>query len=95
VICCNFLIASSMKFGTVLSVAQFGGRHRAVKPWRGEGSGVLEVVEDYNRATYRAVYTVQFEQAIYVLHCFQKKSPTGIRTAQPDMDLITRRLRQA
>jgi phage-related protein len=83
------------EIGTALSVAQFGGRHPAVKVWRGAGSGVLEIIEDHNRATYRAVYTVQFKEAIYVLHCFQKKSPTGIRTAQPDMDLITKRLQQA
>lgn len=83
------------EIGTALSVAQFGGRHRAVKPWRGEGQGILEIVEDYDRATYRAVYTVRFKKAIYVLHCFQKKSPRGVRTAQPDVDLINRRLRQA
>jgi phage-related protein len=60
--------------GTALSIAQFGGKHPAAKPWKGAGSGVLEVVEDYDGNTYRAVYTVRFRSAVYVLHCFQKKS---------------------
>jgi phage-related protein len=83
------------EIGTALSVAQFGGKHRAAKAWKGAGSGVFEIVEDYDRATYRAVYTVRYERAIYVLHCFQKKSPSGIRTPRHDVELITRRLRQA
>jgi phage-related protein len=81
--------------GTALSVAQFGGMHPSAKPWKGEGPGVFEIVEDFDRATYRAVYTVRFEKAIYVLHCFQKKSPTGIKTAKQDVDLIAKRLKDA
>ena len=81
--------------GTALSVAQFGGVHDSAKLWKGEGPGVVEIVEDFNRATYRAVYTVRFEKAIYVLHCFQKKSPTGTKTAKQDIDLIGRRLKEA
>jgi phage-related protein len=76
-------------------VAQFGGKHPAAKPWKGEGPGVLEVVEDYRGGTYRAVYTVKFAEAIYVLHAFQKKSPSGIRTSQKDVRLISRRLHAA
>jgi phage-related protein len=83
------------EIGTALSVAQFGGKHPSAKPWRGEGPGVFEVVEDHRRDTYRAVYTVRFEKAVYVLHAFQKKSPTGIRTAKKDIDLIKRRLNEA
>jgi phage-related protein len=49
--------------GTALSVAQFGGKHPSAKPWRGEGPGVFEVVEDYRGDTYRAVYAVRFERA--------------------------------
>jgi phage-related protein len=56
--------------GTALSVAQFGGKHPAAKPWKGVGPGVLEVVEDHDGNTYRAVYTVRFRWAVYVLHCF-------------------------
>ncbi len=81
--------------GVALSVAQFGGKHPAAKPWKGEGPGVLEVVEDCRGDTYRAVYTVKFVEAIYVLHVFQKKSPSGIRTSQRDVRLISQRLQAA
>lgn len=81
--------------GAALSVVQFGGKHPKAKPWMGEGPGVLEVVADHRGDTYRAVYTVKFEHAIYVLHAFQKKSPKGRKTAQSDVDLIARRLRMA
>lgn len=81
--------------GTALSVAQFGGKHPAAEPWKGEGTGVFEVVEDHNRDTYRAVYTVRFPQAVYVLHCFQKKSHRGIRTPRLDVEVVSRRLKLA
>lgn len=78
-----------------LSVAQYGDSHPAVKAWKGEGPGVLEIVQDFDRSTYRAVYTVRFRAAIYVLHCFQKKSPSGVRTAKHEVELIVTRLRAA
>jgi len=81
--------------GTALSVAQFGGKHPHTKPWRGEGPGVFEVVEDHRGDTYRAVYTVRFERIVYVLHAFQKKSPHGRKTATSDVKLIARRLNEA
>jgi phage-related protein len=81
--------------GTALSVAQFGGKHPHTKPWRGEGPGVFEVVENHRADTFRAVYTVKFESAVYVLHAFQKKSPSGIKTARKDVELIGRRLNEA
>ena len=81
--------------GVALSVAQFGGKHSKAKPWKGEGPGVLEIVEDHRGDTYRAVYTVKFDQALYVLHAFQKKSPKGIKTAQTDAELVSRRLKSA
>jgi len=59
------------------------------------GGGVLEVVEDYDGDTYRAVYTVRFAKAIYVLHAFQKKSKTGVKTPKKDLDLIEARLKAA
>jgi phage-related protein len=68
--------------GAALSLAQFGGKHPAAKPWKGEGPGVFEIVDDFMGNTYRAVYTVRFAEASYVLHAFQKKSPKGIKTAQ-------------
>jgi phage-related protein len=81
--------------GVALSVAQFGGKHPNAKPWKGEGAGVFEVVEFHRGDTYRAVYTVRFSSAVYVLHAFQEKSPSGIRTARTDVELIAQRLRMA
>jgi phage-related protein len=83
------------EIGTALSVAQFGGKHPKAKPWKGEGPGVLEIVANHRGDTYRAVYTVKFERAIYVLHAFQKKSPKGRKTSETDVELISRRLRMA
>ena len=83
------------EIGTALSVAQFGGKHPSAKPWRGEGPGVFEIVEDHRGDAYRAVYTVRFEGVVYVLHAFQKKSPSGIRTSRSDIELIARRLNEA
>jgi phage-related protein len=81
--------------GYALSAAQFGGKHPTAKPWKGDGPGVLEIVEDHRGDTYRAVYTVRFEEAVYVLHVFQKKSKQGIATTQLDSELISRRLKDA
>jgi phage-related protein len=81
--------------GYALGLAQLGGMHPHAKPWKGEGSGVFEVVENHDGNTYRALYTVRFEGVIYVLHAFQKKSPSGKRTAMTDTQLISARLRRA
>ena len=81
--------------GYALGLAQLGGKHSASKAWHGEGSGVFEVVESADGNAYRAVYPVRFAKAVYVLHCFQKKSPTGIKTAKTDIDLIHQRLKAA
>jgi phage-related protein len=78
-----------------LSIAQFGGKHPAAKPWKGAGRGVLEVVENHDGNTYRAVYSVRFRSAVYVLHCFQKKSRRGIQTPKPVVELVLQRLRLA
>ena len=83
-------------FGYALSLAQAGDQHDAAKVLKGFGSaGVLEVVEDDAGGTYRAVYTVKFEEAVFVLHCFQKKSKRGIATPKKDMDIIRARLKVA
>jgi phage-related protein len=58
-------------------------------------ASVIEIVEDYDGDTYRAVYTVKFAEAIYVLHAFQKKSKSGIATPKHDLDLIEEKLRRA
>ena len=81
--------------GYALGVAQLGAKHPAAKPWKGEGAGVLEVVEAFDGNAYQAVYTVRFAKAVYVLHCFQKKSPSGIRTAKTDIDLVHQRFKAA
>ena len=83
------------KIGAALSVAQFGGKHPSAKPWKGAGSVVFEIVEDYRSDAYRAIYTVKFADAVYVLHAFQKKSPSGIRTPRRDVELVAQRLKQA
>ena len=83
-------------FGYALSLAQAGDQHDAAKVLKGfGGAGVLEVVEDAVGGTYRAVYTVKFDEAVYVLHCFQKKSKSGIATPKGDMAIIRARLKVA
>ncbi|ABX14627.1 phage-related protein [Burkholderia multivorans ATCC 17616] len=83
-------------FGYALYLAQTRGKHDQAKPLRGFGSaGVLEVVESEDSGTYRAVYTVKLGGAVYVLHCFQKKSCRGIATPKPDIELVRARLRAA
>lgn len=81
--------------GYALGLAQIGSRHPHAKPWKGEGAGVLEVVENHDGDTFRAVYTVRFEGVVYGLHAFQKKSPSGKRTATMDVELIGERLKRA
>jgi phage-related protein len=82
--------------GFALKVAQSGGKHPDAKPMKGfGGASVIEIVEDYDGDTYRAVYTVKFSEAIYVLHAFQKKSKSGIATPKHDLDLIEEKLRRA
>jgi phage-related protein len=81
--------------GVALGAAQYGGKHPDAKPWKGSGPGIFEVVSDFDTNTFRAAYAARFERAIYVLHCFQKKSPSGIRTAKKDVEMIDRRLKLA
>ena len=82
-------------FGFDLFLAQTGQHPPSAKPLKGLGSGVVELVEDFDKATYRAVYTARFGEAVYVLHAFKKKSKHGIKTPQSDIDLIKRRLKDA
>lgn len=83
------------QMGMALGVAQHGGKHPSAKPWKGEGPGVMQIVKNCDSDTFRAIYTVKFRKAIYVLHCFQKKSPKGVKTAKVDVDLVRRRLNTA
>jgi phage-related protein len=82
--------------GYALYIAQRGEKHADAKPLRGFGSaGILEVVEDHAGDTYRAVYTIRLAGRIYVLHAFQKKSKTGAKTRNADIELIRSRLKRA
>jgi phage-related protein len=84
------------RIGYALYIAQRGGKHRDTKPLSGfGGAGVLEVVTDQRGDTFRAVYTVQFQRAVYVLHAFQKKSKSGSATPRRELEAIRRRLREA
>src|ERR1051325_8709772 len=79
--------------GTALRLAQEGGKDPNAKPLKGfGGAGVLEVIEDFDGNTFRAIYTVKLRSGVYVLHCFQKKSKSGIATTKRDLDLVRRRL---
>jgi phage-related protein len=81
--------------GYAFGVVQLGGHAPSAKPRKGLGPGIFEIVETDRAGTYRAVYAARFEKAVYVLHVFQKKSPSGIRTARSDVALIEQRLEQA
>ena len=82
--------------GYALYQAQQGLKASFAKPLRGfGGAGVLEISDDYQGDTYRAVYTVQFAELVYVLHAFKKKSKRGIATPQSDLYLIEKRLKAA
>lgn len=82
--------------GTALRSVQLGGHPLVVKPLKGfGGAGVLEIVEDYDRSTFRVVYAVRLAGVVYVLHVFQKKSKSGIATPKRDLDLVRSRLRLA
>jgi len=82
-------------FGYALGVVQAGAMPPVAKPWKGVGPGVFELVEHWRGDTWRVVYAVRFAKAVYVLHCFQKKSPSGVRTARQDVALVTVRLQTA
>jgi phage-related protein len=84
------------RVGGALWDAQIGQKAPYAKPLKGfGGAGVLEIVDDFDGDTFRAVYTVRFAKAIYVLHAFQKKSKRGIATPKADLDLIEQRLKRA
>ncbi len=84
------------EMGHALYLAQIGAKHAAAKPLKGfGGAGVLEIVEDFDGSTFRAVYTVKFAEVVFVLHAFQKKSKKGIATPKPEIEKVKARLRQA
>ena len=84
------------RVGGALWEAQIGQKALYAKPLKGfGGAGVLEIVDDFDGDTYRAVYTVRFARVVYVLHAFQKKSKRGIATPKAELNVIELRLRRA
>ena len=85
-----------LTIGQALFDAQTGSKHPNAKPLKGfGGAGVLEVVEDDDGSTYRTVYTVKFARVVYVLHAFQKKSKSGIKTPPEQIEKVKSRLKEA
>lgn len=90
-----FPLGAQDEAGYALYLAQSGGRHQKAKPLKGLGTGVLEVVIDHRGDTFRAVYTVRFALAVYVLHAFQQKAKRGISTPKQEIELVRERLKTA
>lgn len=82
-------------FGHALNEVQEGRTPDSAKSFTQAGGGVMEIVEDHNRSTYRAMYTAKLPNAVYVLHCFQKKAKSGKATPKPDIEMIEQRLKVA
>jgi phage-related protein len=92
----SFPDSVKLTMGFALFQAQCGGKHLQAKVLKGfKGSGVLEVVEDYDGDAYRMMYTVRFSDVVYVLHSFQKKSKKGVETPKHEMDIVEARLKMA
>lgn len=92
----SFPVEVRRVMGFALHLAQLGQKHDQAKPLKGfGGAGVLELVEDDDGSTFRAVYTVRFQDAVYVLDAFQKKSVKGIKTAAVDINRIKARFKDA
>lgn len=81
--------------GDELQLLQFGGMPKDAKPFKGIGSGIVEIVLRYDKDAYRTVVAVQLGKRLYVLHAFQKKSKRGIATPKADVDLIKQRYKEA
>lgn len=79
---------------TALTIAADGGKADIVKPMRGLASGVLEITLASRGDAYRLVYAVKLDDAIWVLHAFQKKSTQGIKTPKHEVDLVRDRLKR-
>ena len=90
-----FPLGARKLVGDELQLVQFGGMPKDAKPFHGVGSGVFEIALAYETNAYRTVFAVQLGAKIYVLHAFQKKSKSGIKTPQKDIDLIKRRYKEA
>ena len=83
------------EMGYALYLAQTGERHHKTKMLTGLHPSVIEILESYHGDTYRTIYTVKFSSVIFVLHAFQKKSKSGIKTPKFEIETIRQRLREA
>ena len=81
------------EIGYALYLSQKGEYYNKVKPFKGYGSGVYEIAKEYNKNAYRSVYIVNLADTVYVLHCFQKKSKSGIKTPKEEIQVIEQRLK--
>jgi phage-related protein len=92
---CEFPDGARKLIGDELQLLQFGGMPRDTKPFKGVGSGVLEIAVRYDKDAFRTVVAVQLGKKLYVLHAFQKKSKRGIETPKRDVELIKQRYKEA
>ena len=91
----GFPVQLQRNLGFELFLAQTGQHPPSAKLLKGFGSGIVELVARFDGDTYRAVYTVRFREAVYVLHAFMKKSKHGIKTPKSGIELIKQRLKAA
>ena len=91
----EFPDGAKMLIGDELQYIQYGGMPKDAKPFKGVGSGVIEIAVKFDKDAFRCVQAVQLGEIIYVLHAFQKKSSTGIKTSKRDVDLIKQRYNEA
>lgn len=82
------------EMGFALYIAQLGDTHESAKMFKGHGSGIYEIVSNYDKNAYRAIYVVNIGDAVYVLHAFQKKSKKGIATPKEEVNVVRERLKQ-
>ena len=90
----KFPKGAQLSFLRQLTVVAEGAKPEDAKPMKGFGSGVWEIALKHQTNAFRTVYVIDLDDAIWVLHAFQKKSPKGIKTAKPDIDLIRSRLKR-
>lgn len=82
------------EIGYALFIAQHGGTHESAKLFKGHGSGVYEIISDYDTNAYRAIYIVNLNDKIYVLHAFQKKSKRNIKMPKEELAVLEERLKK-
>lgn len=90
----GFPLAAQDEIMDALSFAADGNMPTIAKPMKGFGSGVFEIALRHRGDAYRAVYTVQIDDDLWVIHAFKKKSKSGIKTPKPDIDLIHERIKR-